>query len=125
MADELKLGSTNLPLPCWPAGSPPDIPEERENNIQAVDMLDGSKRYNVPQYEPRVWRLEWDGIEASDLSTLQTVYAVRGEQTFVNSYMGITSATVVITEFGWSLKAETYARTARYRAWMTLKEVLG
>ena len=124
---DIKLGpsgsQTTLPAICWPQGSPPSLSVDVPDPSDEATMLDGSVRYNQKTAAPRSWTLPWDGIVYADLTTLLGVAALRGVLLYTNDFTGDT-ANVVIGPWGYSVKPETVAATAKYTFSLTIKEVL-
>lgn len=124
---DIKLGpsgsQTTLPMILWPSGAPPGLPVDVPDPSDEATMLDGSVRYNQKTNAPRQWTFPWDGINATDFSTLMGVKALRGTLLYTNDYTG-ESANVVIGPCSYGVKPETVAGTAKYVFSLTIKEVL-
>lgn len=125
----LKLGvsgsETDLPLPCWSADDSNTLPVEYSDGAVENEMADGSLQVAFKAKVLRKWTLTWDGLEAADLATLQTVAALEEELNFISTVHGVTAATVVIKpgDFTHALKSDTYARIPLYTAEMVITEI--
>lgn len=118
------LGSEyDLPAISWPTGSPPDLTEENDLNLESEKMLDGSERHNYGEATLRTWPLTWNSLTAAQKATLDTIKALKVELNFISEYHAVTSATVVVQEFTPALRVDTYARTPLWRGTMVLREV--
>ncbi len=125
---DIKLGLSGaesaLPVIAWTPGSPPEIPCSSTRNIEAVTMLDGSRRYNVSANHPKRWTLMWDGITYSDVGTIETAIALGPLLSFINEWVSATAYPCVVSEWTYALKAGTAAGTTRYTATLVLEEVI-
>lgn len=125
MAFKLGLLGSEYDLPdiTWPTGSPPDLTEENDLNLETDKMLDGSERHNFGETTIRSWPLTWNSLTAAQKATLDTIAALKAELNFVSEYHGVTSATVIVTEWTPAQRIDTYARTPLWRGTMVLREV--
>ena len=118
------LGSEyDLPPISWPAGSPPDLTEENDLNLETSKSLDGSERHNYAEKTLRTWTLPWNSLTAAQKATLDTIKALKTELNFISEYHGVASATVIVQEFTSALRIDTYARTPLWRGTLVLREV--
>ena len=144
---DIKLGvsgsQTTLPKICWQAGSAPGMPYNVDKGVEEIRMLDGSTRFNFTQHQAGSFTLEWDGLIYSQVSSLLAVVALNEQLVYTNEYiyvpgskygsfkygdgthygLGDGNHNVVVTDFGYSLKAGTVTSTAKYTFSITLKEV--
>jgi len=122
MADfKLGLLGSELTLPDRVSD---ELPTDSDEATTETEMLDGSVDYDVKENVRRTWPLEWDDLIWSEIATLNTIAAYKQELNYINGYMGITGATVVVAYYsGPVLIVNTSGRAdPRYRASMTLKE---
>ena len=126
MAD-FKLGilgsETTLPDILYEPGD--ELQADAEDSVEEDEMMDGSFRYDFKENVRRTWPLEWADLTWAQIGTLAGIAALKQELNYINGYMGITGATVVVAHWsGAILILETSGLAAPlYRASMTLKEV--
>lgn len=121
MADfKLGIAGSEVDLPACVAD---ELATEAEEAVEEEEMADHTFNYNFKENVRQTYPIEWTDLTAAEATVLDGLDALKQELNYINGYMGITGAAVVIASWsGRILIVDTSGLTTpRYRGTMVLK----
>jgi hypothetical protein len=114
-----------LPPLRWRNGEAPGVPIDASKSLESATMVNGIKRYNIREKQPRGWAFAWDMLTEAELAEFVTLQGYNSRLHFLNTWEGTTWRWVVISE----ISTEPVVKLGgavdnRYRVGLALKEVI-
>jgi hypothetical protein len=115
---------TLLPDINWIAPGESELPVGYKPNLDKSEQLDGSVRVNFKAYSQKSYSLEWALLPAADVLTLIGLAERKEPLRFQNNWIDATWRWVYVASFDYLAIQSMFAATAKYRASMTLEEIV-